>query len=659
IYTDRIPRHTDENSWINYAVELNPGNNEELDIVIRTQNDEISGNDIAIDDILAYQIPEKCDLTLEVPINIESKPFSAKMDGVTDALCSGADNGEIEVSVSNFDPAQGFQYSIDDGTNWSEVITSSPFTITGLSAGDYKIVVRDVRDTENCVQELEESIEDPSPLVLSAEVTTPMSCSNNYTAIITVTAQGGNDTFEYRLEGENGYVVDFQAENIFTVVGLDKIGNYTISVRDGNNCTSPTTANVVLVAPEEVDIALTTDTCITDNNGIIHVTVNDGNGNYQFSLDNTNWNNPDASTPTSFIFDGLVPGESYTVYVKDGMGCPDSETITLNDPLSITANAQTSISCFGSADGTLTIDINNFDTSYTYAIDGTEEGNIYTQSRLLIENISSGSHTIEVTDLNGCTVSHDFEIASPPAALTAAIDSITEITCISDGSVTISASQGWGSYTYELTSTDGTIAVGPQNEATFTNLPAGDYEVIVRDAGGCAVPVTFNLQEPERPEVTLAPSSDLCNSDAGVRLIATEIKGKAPYKYQLNGGEPQSSNEFTVLVADNYTLTVADANGCTATSTTAIEINEELQVSTSLAKDLECSATQEAAITLTINGGYPTYTMEVLKDGTSIATEVPVSGGDIYNTLDPGVYSFIITDSEGCTDTTNIVEVTD
>src|SRR5690606_35177780 len=97
-----IPRHTDAHSWINYAVELNPENNDELDIVIRTQSEVLSGNDIAIDDILAYQIPEKCDLTLEVPIEIESKPFGAKIDGVTDALCSGADNGEIEVAVSNF-----------------------------------------------------------------------------------------------------------------------------------------------------------------------------------------------------------------------------------------------------------------------------------------------------------------------------------------------------------------------------------------------------------------------------------------------------------------------------------------------------------------------------------------------------------------------------
>src|SRR5690606_17775333 len=92
IDTVEIANHPDANSWINYAVELNPEDNEELDIVIRTQSDVESGNDIAIDDILAYQVPEKCDLTLEVPINIESKPFSAKIDGVTDALCSGADN---------------------------------------------------------------------------------------------------------------------------------------------------------------------------------------------------------------------------------------------------------------------------------------------------------------------------------------------------------------------------------------------------------------------------------------------------------------------------------------------------------------------------------------------------------------------------------------
>src|SRR5690606_8576330 len=363
-------------------------------------------------------------------------------------------------------------------------------------------------------------------------------CSNNFTAIITVTAEGGSGTFEYRLVGENGYVVDFQSERIFTVVGLDKIGNYTISVKDENGCTSPTEATVELVAPLEVDIDLDTDICISEN-GNIYVNVTDGNGDYQFSLDNINWEHPDPSTPSSFTFDGLVPGLAYTVYVKDGMGCPDSETITLKEPISITADTQTSITCFDSADGSLTIDVHNFETSYTYSLDGIEEGSTHTQSSLLIENIPSGSHTIVITDQNGCTVSHDFEIDAPPAALEASYTT-TEITCISDGSVPISASHGWGSYTYELTSTDGTVSLGPQSEATFTGLSEGNYEVIVRDAGGCPVPVTFELKEPELPEVTLVAATSLCNSADGVVLVANASKGKSPYQYQLNGGEKQS-----------------------------------------------------------------------------------------------------------------------
>src|SRR5690606_6562066 len=258
--------------------------------------------------------------------------------------------------------------------------------------------------------------------------TTPMSCSNNYTAIVTVTAQGGSGTFEYRLERENGYLADFQSANTFTVVGIENIGNYTISVKDQNGCTSPTEATVELVAPETVDITLDTDTCITEN-GSIYVNVNNGNGDYQFSLDNINWVNPDSSTPSSYTFDGLVPGLTYTVYVKDGMGCPDSETITLNEPLSVTAASQTSITCFNSADGNLSIDVHNFKTSYTYSLDGIEEGNTHTQSSLLIENIPSGVHTIVITDQSGCTVSYGFEIDAPPAALEADYTK-TEITCI-------------------------------------------------------------------------------------------------------------------------------------------------------------------------------------------------------------------------------------
>src|SRR5690606_15031704 len=87
-------------------------------------------------------------------------------------------------------------------------------------------------------------------------------------------------------------------------------------------------------------------------------------------------------------------------------------------------------------------------------------------------------------------------------------------------------------------------------------------------------------------------------------------------------------------------------------------INEELQVSATLTKDLDCSASVDAVITLNISGGYPTYSMAVFRDGNSIESEITIADGDTYTTTVAGQYSFIITDSEGCSDTTNIVEVT-
>src|SRR5690606_22306047 len=52
------------------------------------------------------------------------------------------------------------------------------------------------------------------------------------------------------------------------------------------------------------------------------------------------------------------------------------------------------------------------------------------------------------------------------------------------------------------------------------------------------------------------------------------------------------------------------------------------------------------------------YSMAVFRDSNSIESEITIADGDTYTTTVAGQYSFIITDSEGCSDTTNIVEVT-
>ncbi|WP_298507245.1 hypothetical protein, partial [uncultured Maribacter sp.] len=75
--------------------------------------------------------------------------------------------------------------------------------------------------------------------------------------------------------------------------------------------------------------------------------------------------------------------------------------------------------------------------------------------------------------------------------------------------------------------------------------------------------------------------------------------------------------------------------------------------------DLDCSATPDAEISITMSGGNPTFNFEVLRDGTSIQASTAVPSIPFsYFTTTAGTYEFIITDTESCTVTTNEVTVT-
>ncbi|MCF8713629.1 T9SS type B sorting domain-containing protein [Joostella atrarenae] len=657
--TDRIPRHIDANTWINYAVELNPGNNDELDIVIRTQNDEVSGNDIAIDDILAYQVPEKCDLTVDIDIIIDGEGFAANLNGVTDASCSGENEGVIEFEVENFDTTEGFQYSIDNGVTWSTTQTSSPLKIENLPAGSYNVQVRDVRDTANCVADFDATIEMPDPITVSANVTSQMTCSNNYTAVITAKAEGGVGVYEYQLENTGGIVTAFQANNKFTITGIANAGDYTITVKDENGCVSPVEANVTVNPPKTVDFDLSAVECYNGKNGEITVTVKEGNGNYQFSLDNSTWRNASAATPLLYTFNNLTPG-TYNVYVKDGSGCSETKQIKINEQLSLSVSSQTNISCFEDADGAATITVEYFETSYSYTLDGGAPVLNLTSPSFDISSLTTGNHQVVVSDGNGCSEEITVSIEEPTAKLTSSIV-VKDITCTNSGSVKVTAENGWGSYSYLLESTDGTISVGPQSNRTFNNLTVEtDYIVTTIDAGGCESKNPFTLKKAALPEVTVAATSDLCYADGGVSLTATATGGLAPYQYKINGGAYQTANVFNNLTPGSYTVEVTDANGCSATSSTPIVINDKIAANANLIKDLDCSATNDAEIEVTITDGYPGYTYQVLLDGASQGADAAVTSNPFtYTTTSVGSYTFLITDTEGCTVTTNAVVVTE
>ena len=665
--TDRIPRHTDANTWINYAVELNPGNNDELDIVIRTQNDEVNGNDIAIDDILAYQVPEKCDLTIDVPIIINGEAFSAELSGATSATCNGDNDGSITFKAENFTATDGFEYSTDN-TNWSAIQTTSPVTISDLEAGDYTIYVRDARDVNNtaCQISFGATVPEPKAITVSADVIQQMTCNNSFTAIIEATAKGGNGNFKYQLESPaNNIIVPYQTDTEFTVTGASNAGDYVIRVKDDKDCVSPATASIEVTAPEAIDFDVTTVACYDGENGDITVTVNSGNGDYQFSLDGSNWFSADATTPNQYIFTNRTP-DDYTVYVQDGYGCGDDKPIRIEPRLTASVQSQTDISCVGESDGQVTITVNNAQGEYGYTVDGGTGGTGISTNSFTVNPLAPGNHTIEITDAESCTVEVKFTIGQPTAALIISGKEVKNITCNTSGSVTITAEDGWGDYEYSITSNDGTVSAGPQSSNVFNNLSHEDtYTITVTDAGGCEVTDTFTLSTTASPEVTLAATTDLCydSSNGGVSLTATVTAGTGTpsFSYVLNNTDTgisrtsQSSNVFKNVLPGTYTVTVTDANNCSDTSDASVTIAPELTASAYLDSDLIC--TVDAQVTITANGGDGNYSYAW--DNTETGSFANTTGftNNVFTTGVAGTYYFQITDGVGCTTTTGPIEI--
>lgn len=390
--TGNVPKNNGANDWQNYSVTLNPGGNTNLDIVIRTNSAVTGGNDIAIDDIEAFQTPEVCTESLTINVNVEEgRAFDGAITAFTDLTCNGAADGTITFEAENFDPAIGFTYQVDGGAV-SAAQFASPVTVNGLSAGAHTIEIVDLRDPA-CSVVLNQTLSQPDVVDVTASVTTQLTCTNGG-ATITATAIGGTPVYQYQLENNLGAILTpYQSSNVFT--GLTD-GDYVIRVRDTNACEDTTP---ITVDPFEILAFDATPTaCYSGNNdGSIQVDVTAGNGNYQFSLNGGAWITPSPSTATTYTFNNLVAG-TYTVDVRDQYGCSLQQPVTIVDALVASVDVVDVSTC---ADGSITVTASGGSPTLEYAFVPTTTdptGSFSTSNVFTITTGNEGTFDVYVRD---------------------------------------------------------------------------------------------------------------------------------------------------------------------------------------------------------------------------------------------------------------------
>jgi len=248
-----------------------------------------------------------------------------------------------------------------------------------------------------------------------------------------------------------------------------------------------------------------------------------------------------SSTETTQSIDVLSSG-TYSVTTVDANGCSatsQSVTVTVN------SNPQVSISASGAT---------QFCQGGTVTLTSSQSlGNTWSNGQTtpaIVVNMS-GTYSTSVTDANGCTgVSNAISITVDTVA-TPSISASGPLGICNGSTVDLTANPGGLSYGWSNGSTNQTITVAN----------AGTYFVTVTGANGCSATstsVTVTSGSASTPFIIVGGPTIICEGES-VTLLSSSVSGNA-----WNTGETTESIEATST--GNYSVTVTDANGCTATS---------------------------------------------------------------------------------------------
>ncbi|MGQ0827839.1 MAG: PKD domain-containing protein [Bacteroidota bacterium] len=494
--------------------------------------------------------------------------------------------------------------------SWSTGATASVITVSPTATTTYIIICW---PTNGCSASASAVVTvNPNPVVT---VNSPGICPGG---AATLTAAGATTYLWSTAETINPISVSPTVNTSYTVTGTSL------------GCTASALATVTvgsLTASAGTDVSICFGASTTLNAT--------GGTSYSWSpatgLSNSTIANPIASPAAT---------TTYTVTATAG-ACSATDAVVVNVNSQITlATSGIDMTCNGICNGQIIVIPSGGTTPYAY-----NWSNGCTSAAC--SNICAGTYSLTVTDGNACTATAIATVNEPPA-LTAAVSGSTPANCfgVCDGTATVSATGGTTPYTYSWNTSP------VQTTATATGLCATSYTCTVSDFNNCTVKTSVTIFQPTA--VTLTPIAPVTICAGGSTTLTTVASGGTPgytYVWLPLGAGATAAVTVSPAGTTTYTVSVADANGCTASPrVVVVTVNPALTVNATGATAI-CPGSS-ATLTAAAGGGNGgPYTYSWTPGGATTST---ISVSPIVTT------NYTVTVSDACgtlpvTDTVTVI----
>ncbi|PHI21559.1 hypothetical protein CEQ90_01730 [Lewinellaceae bacterium SD302] len=454
------------------------------------------------------------------------------------SICPGDLMGSIDITPQTmFAP---YQYE------WSNGATTED--ISGLDAGEYTVTIT---DESTCSTVRTFNVGGPPAFTFDTLITMP-TCDGGQDGVLTLNVGGGTPGYEFNFNSQG-----FSNNNTITNLPVSTV---SVIVRDAAGCEVELDieVNELVLELDPAVAAIQEPRCNGESNGQITLAVNNGLGPYAYET------NGDGLFDDGAVI-GNIPAGMYAVEVRDANGCLGSFNFDVPDPPVLEVDLDTSnISCFGQVDGmiTATVDGGRPDYNYQWSVAGAMGP--------FIDGLAAGTYFLTVTDNNGCPNITSAPIIEPGEIFGEIIEIIDNVCFGEDGgSVRLTASGGTPGFEYSI---DGQTF---QLDSLLTNLPAGDYDLVIMDAEGCFDTVMATITQPAEFIIDAGPDVLI---DLGFDTTLNVVSNYSPVDYSWGPDTAQCLNLdcSRVLVGPfnttTYVVTGINAAGCPAQDQVTVNV---------------------------------------------------------------------------------------